>query len=216
MKERLRLREKLSYANVISTLCLFLLLGGGAAFAASQLGKNTVGTRQLKNNAVTLKKLKKNSVNSAKVKENSLTGADINLTKLGTVPSAEIANGLAALEPIHVIGAPGEPAFQHGDTNAPNGTPGFPNTPAGFYKDHEGIVHLVGRVAIGVEGAIFTLPPGYRPAPNTVEPTLSGVRIAGSGVNINVGATISEGDVYTSSSSPEIDTLSGITFRAES
>ena len=40
-----RLAGKLTYANVISTICLFLLLGGGAAFAASQihLGKNAVG-----------------------------------------------------------------------------------------------------------------------------------------------------------------------------
>ncbi|HEX4306876.1 MAG TPA: hypothetical protein VHZ54_12630 [Solirubrobacterales bacterium] len=52
-----RLRRKLSYANVISTLCLFLLLGGGAAFAATRLPKNSVGTRQLKNGAVTLGKL---------------------------------------------------------------------------------------------------------------------------------------------------------------
>jgi hypothetical protein len=26
--------SKLSYANVVSTICLFLLLGGGAAYAA--------------------------------------------------------------------------------------------------------------------------------------------------------------------------------------
>ena len=208
------LRPKLTYANVVATLALFIALGG-ASYAATQLSKNSVGTKQLKNNAVTVKKLKKNSVNSAKVKKNSLTGADIDLKKLGTVPSADIANGLASLEPIHVIGAPGEPGFQNGSTNAPNGVPGFPNAPVSFYKDHEGVVHLVGRVAVGNEGAIFTLPPGYRPARNTVEVTNS-VVIAGSGVNANVGATISEGDVVTSSSSPEINTLAGITFRAES
>jgi hypothetical protein len=210
------MRPRLTYANVVATVALFIALGG-ASYAALKLPKNSVGTKQLMNNAVTLKKLKKNSVNSAKVKPNSLTGKNINLNTLGTVPSAEFASDLAALEPIHVIGAPGEPAFQNGDTNAPSGTPGFPNTPVGFYKDHEGIVHLVGKVAIGFEGAIFTLPPGYRPAPNTVERTLSGgVGIAGSGVNANVGATISEGDVFTSSNSPETNTLSGITFRAES
>lgn len=48
-----RLRGKLTYANVISTLCLFLLLGGGAAFAATQLPKNSVGARQIKRGAVT-------------------------------------------------------------------------------------------------------------------------------------------------------------------
>ena len=57
-----RLRGKLTYANVISTLCLFLLLGGGAAFAATKLGKNSVGTKQIKNGAVTGIKIKKGTI----------------------------------------------------------------------------------------------------------------------------------------------------------
>ena len=52
-----RLRARLSYANVISTLCLVLLLGGGTAYAASHLGKESVGPRQLKKGAVTPAKL---------------------------------------------------------------------------------------------------------------------------------------------------------------
>jgi hypothetical protein len=52
------LHGKLTYANVISTICLFLLLSGGAAYAASQvLPKNSVGSRQLKNGAITPAKL---------------------------------------------------------------------------------------------------------------------------------------------------------------
>ena len=75
-----RLRGKLTYANVISTICLFLLLGGGTALAA-QLAKNSVGSKQLKNNAVT----------AAKIKNGAVTGAKINLPSLGTVPSATTA-----------------------------------------------------------------------------------------------------------------------------
>lgn len=56
-----KLRGQLSYANVISTLCLFLLLGGGA-YAAAQLPRNSVGTRQIKDGAVTPKKLSKASL----------------------------------------------------------------------------------------------------------------------------------------------------------
>ena len=53
-----RLRSKLTYANVVSTLCLCLLVGGGTALAASQmLPKNSVGAKQLKKHAVTLAKL---------------------------------------------------------------------------------------------------------------------------------------------------------------
>jgi hypothetical protein len=52
-----RIRRSLTYSNVISTVCLVLLVGGGTAFAASQLGKETVGARQLKKEAVTPAKL---------------------------------------------------------------------------------------------------------------------------------------------------------------
>jgi len=51
------LRGKLTYANVISTLCLFLLLGGGAAYAAIKLPKNSVGARQIKRGAITPAKI---------------------------------------------------------------------------------------------------------------------------------------------------------------
>jgi hypothetical protein len=56
-----RLLPALTYANVISTLCLILLLGGGTAYAASRLGKESVGAPQLKKGAVTPAKLSKAS-----------------------------------------------------------------------------------------------------------------------------------------------------------
>lgn len=38
-----RIRPRLSYANVISTLALFLVVAGGSALAATQLAKNSAG-----------------------------------------------------------------------------------------------------------------------------------------------------------------------------
>jgi hypothetical protein len=52
-----RLRSKLTYANVISTVALFLVVAGGTAFAASQFEKESIGTRALKKEAVTPSKL---------------------------------------------------------------------------------------------------------------------------------------------------------------
>jgi hypothetical protein len=53
-----KLREKFTYANVMATIAVFLVVGGGSAFAATQmLPKNSVGTKQLKNAAVTPAKL---------------------------------------------------------------------------------------------------------------------------------------------------------------
>ncbi len=69
----MKFRPRLSYANVVSSLCLFLLLGG-VAYAASALPKNSVGTKQLRKNAVT----------GAKVKNHSLSLADF---KNGQIPA---------------------------------------------------------------------------------------------------------------------------------
>jgi hypothetical protein len=85
-----RLRSKLTYSNVISTLCLFLLLGGGTAFAANQLAKKSVGTKQLKNNAVTTVKIKKNAVTDAKIKNGTISGSKV---KDGALTGSNIAGG---------------------------------------------------------------------------------------------------------------------------
>ncbi len=74
-----------SPAMVVALIALFAALSG-SAYAA--LGKNSVGSRQLKAQAVTTGKLANNAVNGAKVTNGSLTGTDINLSALGTVPTA--------------------------------------------------------------------------------------------------------------------------------
>jgi hypothetical protein len=85
-------RKRLTYANVMSSIAVFLVLAGGTAFAASQLGKNSVGAKQLKKNAVTTAKLKSNAVTGAKIKPGAVTGAKIDEGSLGTVPSAANSN----------------------------------------------------------------------------------------------------------------------------
>ena len=96
-----RVRDRLTYANVVSTLGLFIALGGGA-YAAVTLPPKSVGTKQLKNKAVTRvkiadravngRKLARNSVNSLKVTDDKLTGADVREATLGRVPEAQHAN----------------------------------------------------------------------------------------------------------------------------
>jgi hypothetical protein len=54
-----RLCSKFTYANVVATLALFVALAGGTAFAATQLPKNSVGSKQIKKGAVTPAKLSK-------------------------------------------------------------------------------------------------------------------------------------------------------------
>jgi hypothetical protein len=87
-----QVKKRLTYANVMSSIAVFLVLGGATAIAANQLGKSSVGARQLKKNAVTAAKIKKNAVTTAKIRNRAVTGAKINLATLGTVPSAAHAS----------------------------------------------------------------------------------------------------------------------------
>jgi hypothetical protein len=66
-----------TYANVVSTLALFLVLGGGAAFAAVQLGAESVGTRELKKNAVTKAKIKTGAVGSPEIAAGAVGSSDL-------------------------------------------------------------------------------------------------------------------------------------------
>jgi hypothetical protein len=219
MPKRKRFRERLSYANVMSTVAVFIALGGGA-YAAKQLPKNSVGPKQLRKNAVTKVKLRKNSVVTAKIGGNAVTGAKVNESTLGTVPAAQtaatastastasIANALAPPEAWHEVGTPGEPGFQNGWGNAETKVPPPPEG-AGFFKDHEGIVHLKGIVSGPTEGtAIFQLPDGFRPAAGRfISPAGGELRIYGSGTAQN-GALIAP--------ATKLISLDGTTFRAES
>jgi hypothetical protein len=59
-----RIRGSLTYSNVMVTVLALLVLGGGTAYAAAHLGKESVGSRQLKKGAVTPAKLSKASLST--------------------------------------------------------------------------------------------------------------------------------------------------------
>ncbi|MGE5407389.1 MAG: hypothetical protein ACM3NV_02140, partial [Syntrophothermus sp.] len=83
-----RIRRYLTYGNVMSTLAVFLILGGATAFAATQLAKNSVGSKQLKKNSVTSAKIKNNAVTTNKIKAKAVTAAKI---KPGGVGAGQLA-----------------------------------------------------------------------------------------------------------------------------
>jgi hypothetical protein len=85
------LKHRLTYANVMATVAMFLALGGGA-YAAFKPPKNSIGTKQLKNGSVSTKKIQSGAVTGSKVARHSLTGAQINASTLGTVPQANHAS----------------------------------------------------------------------------------------------------------------------------
>jgi hypothetical protein len=212
------LRPRLTYSNVVATLALFIAVTGATAFAASQLGKNSVGSKQLKKNAVTPAKIKKNAVTTAKIKGNAVTGAKVNESTLETVPSANVANSLSPMEATHIVGNPGEPAFENGSHNLPSEPP-FNFNPVGFYKDHEGIVHLQGIAETGKTspGFVFALPPGFRPAAGRtifVEQFQEASGIIFGGSIFLSGFDLSGKILGLETEAPVV--LDGVTFRAES
>lgn len=96
------IRKRLTYANVMSSLAVFLILGGATAIAAKKIGTkqlkaNSVTTGKIKKNAVTTAKIKKNAVTTAKIKKEAVTGAKVNEATLGEVPSANNANTVGGL-----------------------------------------------------------------------------------------------------------------------
>lgn len=96
-----RLPERVTYANVVSTLCLFLLLGGGAALAATKLPKKSVGTKQIKNSSITTAKIKNRAVTGAKIKDGTIPGSKIDLITFGQVPSATRADTAAHADAVN-------------------------------------------------------------------------------------------------------------------
>jgi hypothetical protein len=71
--------KRSGHATVVAYLALFLALSGGAIAVAGGVKING-------------SKLKKRSVSGNRLKKHAITGTEVNLDKLGTVPSAKAAN----------------------------------------------------------------------------------------------------------------------------
>jgi hypothetical protein len=70
-----RLGARLTYANVMSTLAVFVALGGGAY--ALSVPRNSVGSAQLKRSAVTSAKLRSGAITTGKIQRGAVTSAQI-------------------------------------------------------------------------------------------------------------------------------------------
>lgn len=109
------MKRHLTYANVLSTLALFIALTGASAYAANQLAPKSVGEKQLRPGAITPDKIRKNAITSPKiaalaVKEGKLAGDAVSATKLadGAVATAKLANGSVTTEKLAPEAVTGE------------------------------------------------------------------------------------------------------------
>lgn len=107
-----QIRRHLTYANVMSSIAVFLILGGATAMAAKvgtgqlkagsvktgkiakeavkagKLASNAVTTPKVANAAITSEKLADGSVTTTKIANGAVTGEKVNASTLGVVPNA--------------------------------------------------------------------------------------------------------------------------------
>ena len=111
------LRQRLSYVNVTATLALFLVLGGGAVWAAGK-----IQTRELAGGAVQTRNIARDAVSSSKAKNSSLNRSKFVSGSFTALPASDVSGG-------PVTPASGSPFPPTGGTTIPlTGTPTF--TPA--------------------------------------------------------------------------------------
>jgi hypothetical protein len=150
-----RIRRRMSFANVISVIALFVALGG-ASYAAVTLPKNSVGAKQIKKNGVGASEIKKSAVRTGEVKNGALRAEDF---AAGQLPKGNPGQNGAD-------GAPGADgtadAFARVDENAARtlqaNTAGFPPQVKGIVQAN--VVPGEGGAATGT--TCFDLP--SRPA----------------------------------------------------
>jgi hypothetical protein len=85
-----QIRKRLSYANVMSSIAVFLVLGGGAAYAAKK-----IGSHELRGGSVTTAKIKRNAVTRSKIKAGAISTAKI---ATAAVTNRRLADGSVSLE----------------------------------------------------------------------------------------------------------------------
>jgi hypothetical protein len=152
-------RAHLTFANIISLTALFIALGGGAAFAVTQLDANSVKSKHIVNGQVKDQDLA-DDAHDADLLDN------LDSTAFARAQGAEFIDALPALPGSDCAGMPdGWYDYRSFDN------------PVGYYRDPFGMVHLRGgatRCGEILKQNIMTLPPGYRPASVEHQPGLAG------------------------------------------
>jgi hypothetical protein len=99
-----QIRKRITYANVMSSLAVFLVLGGATAVAAKKIGSNeikgnSITTGKIKREAVAAAKIKKSAVTTAKIADDAVTGDKVKESSLAEVPKAATATFAESAQP---------------------------------------------------------------------------------------------------------------------
>ena len=152
----------------MGALALFIVLAGGTAWAATELGKNEVKSKNIANGQVKNKDLANDAVTSPKVANGSLLGEDF---AAGQLPAG--SQGERGLQ-----GVPGQPGTQ-GEPGTP-GAPGEPGTPGapGVVNVVEAQSGVLAVAANGSDSAVATCPEGMKRTGGGVLTSSASVRVS--------------------------------------
>jgi hypothetical protein len=219
------IKERLTYANVMATLALFVALGG-VGYAAAKLPKDSVRSKQIKADAVKASEQGPNSVAGSNVIDGSIEGIDV---ANGGIGSDQIAHDAIWDELIADAAVTEEKLGLSAEFTSVGLASAFGtcadvgdawgsfspdvNNAVSFYRDPTGIVHLRG-IAVRCGAAtntIFNLPPGYRPSKQEILPSFNSNFVAG-GVSVSPSGAV--GPFPAAAIGPGTWlTLDGMTFR---
>ena len=198
-----RFRPRLTFANVVSVIALFVALGGGA-YAAFHLPKNSVTSRNIKNGQVKTPDLASGAVNGGKIAQNSVASGQI---VNGQVQSSDLAK--PDFQSAGLVNDPASSCAGITDQWANEAADGT----VGYYRDVQGRVYLEGvaeRCGNPASGnTIFVLPAGLK----SIDP-FTGFPIIDISGAPKALAIDSSGDVSIGSSvAGQRFSLDGVSFR---
>jgi hypothetical protein len=177
-----KLRARLTYANVVSTIALLLAVGGGTAYAAAKIGTNNIRYHavtgsKVATNAVTASKVKNSALSGSDLRDNSIRGADV---RNGTLEAVDFAAGQLpkgdkgdpATSIFAVVSAAGTLTTAKGITN-------LSSTDAGVYTataaQDVSKCAAVATLAGGAAGTVTAEPTAGNPAQFTFQTRTAGV-----------------------------------------
>jgi hypothetical protein len=158
-----RLREWLSYANVISTLALFVALGGTSY--ALTLPRNSVGSSQLKSDSVGRSEIRRGAVRSGEIRDKTVLSRDISPTARRALRGQQGPPGVTFHQSVTSSGGSGV-----GNARSVEGGGGFGTRIIGFNRSVSDCVAVASLTSI--PGGPVPNPPGNGHV--TAEPTADG------------------------------------------
>lgn len=115
------MRDKLTYANVIATMALFVALGG-SSYAALTLPKNSVGAKQIKREAVGKSEIRSGAVRSRAIRNAAIGVIDLSADTQAALRGAPGPPGPAGVALRSAISSSGAQVAGNATASAPAGT----------------------------------------------------------------------------------------------